>query len=191
MFVSDFVSHCSSDNKDEEPIPYFTDTSCLDNVSYMSYLDTMCNFNYKTNQGICTKHSFPSTRSQAKLQKIILQSTVSSSKQRPPSLLRDLPAVIAGKRSIAPPPADLGTTAPKKRGHSRPPLHRVEQTHPFIHTKEPDVIEDINETLPTMFPVRKRLRNRQPVQPAQPLIVQPNVPLPYDEDHTAIKQIQT
>ncbi len=41
MFVSDFLSHFSSDNKYEEPIPYHTDTSCSDNVSYMSYVDTM------------------------------------------------------------------------------------------------------------------------------------------------------
>ncbi len=70
-------------------------------------------------------------------------------------------------------------------------LHRVKQTPPVIHTEEPDLIEDINETLPTMFPVRKRLRIRQRVRPAQPLIVQLDAPLPYDEDHTAIKQIQT
>ncbi len=38
MFVSDFLPHFSSNNKDEEPIPYLTDTSCLDNASYMSHL---------------------------------------------------------------------------------------------------------------------------------------------------------
>ncbi len=36
MFVSYFLSHFSSDNKDEELIPYLTDTSLLGNVSYMS-----------------------------------------------------------------------------------------------------------------------------------------------------------
>ncbi len=126
IFVSDFLSHFSSDNQDEEPIPYLTDTSCLDNASYMSYLDSMCAFNYATNQGICTKHSFPLTRSQAKLQKIAITSLfkggtmVSGPKQRPPSLLRDPPSVLAGKRSTALPPADLGTIAPKKRGRVSP-----------------------------------------------------------------------
>ncbi len=32
MFVSDFLSHFSSDNRDEEPIPYLTDTSLLNNT---------------------------------------------------------------------------------------------------------------------------------------------------------------
>ncbi len=31
MFVSDFLSRFSSDNNDEEPIPYLTDTSLLNN----------------------------------------------------------------------------------------------------------------------------------------------------------------
>ncbi len=87
IFVSDFLSRFSS-----ETIPYLTDTSCLNNVSYMSYLDNMCNFNYETNQGICTKHSFPLRRSQTNLQKITIPSlfkggiTASSSTHRPPSL---------------------------------------------------------------------------------------------------------
>ncbi len=72
MFVSDFLSHLSSDNKDEEPIPYLTDTSLLDNISYMSYLDNMCDFNYDTLQGICNKHMFPVMRSRANLQKIAI-----------------------------------------------------------------------------------------------------------------------
>ncbi len=90
MLVSEFLSRFSLNNKDEESIPYLTDTSWFDNVSYMCYWDTMCNFIYKTNQGICTKHFLPLTRSQAKLQKITIPSlfkrgaTASSSKQRPP-----------------------------------------------------------------------------------------------------------
>ncbi len=51
MLVSDFLSRFSSDNQDEQPFPYLMDTSCLDNVSYMFYLDNMCNFNYNTQQG--------------------------------------------------------------------------------------------------------------------------------------------
>ncbi len=52
MFVSDLFSHFSSDNKDEEPIPYITDTSLRANVSYMSYLDHMCDFNYDALEGV-------------------------------------------------------------------------------------------------------------------------------------------
>ncbi len=156
----------------------------------------MCNFNYATNQGICTQHSFPLTRSQAKLQKKEIPSlfkggrTVSGSKQRQPSLLRDAPAVPAGKKSTALPPADLGTSTPKKRGSGRPPLHRVEQAAPIIPAEEPNVFDDINETLPTIYLVRKRLRNRKPLRPAQPTIVQPDALLTFDEDQTALKQIE-
>ncbi len=67
MFVSDFLCCFSSDNMDEEPIPYLTDTTLLDDASYMSHLDDICQFNYDTFQGTCTAHSFPLTRSQAKL----------------------------------------------------------------------------------------------------------------------------
>ncbi len=67
MFVSDFISRFSSDNKEDEPIPYITDTSLLDNASYMSQLDAIYKFNYNTGQGVCTSHSFHITRSQAKL----------------------------------------------------------------------------------------------------------------------------
>ncbi len=70
MFVSDFLSRFSSDNNDEEPIPYLMDTSLLNNASHMTQLDAICKFNYNTGQGICTSHSFPITRSRAKLQKI-------------------------------------------------------------------------------------------------------------------------
>ncbi len=63
MFVSDFLSRFSSVNNDEEPIPYLTDTSLLNNVSYMTQSDAICKFNYNMGQGICTSHSFPITRS--------------------------------------------------------------------------------------------------------------------------------
>ncbi len=48
MFVSDFLSHFSSDNNDDETIPYLTDTSLLDDASYMSQMDNICNYNYET-----------------------------------------------------------------------------------------------------------------------------------------------
>ncbi len=64
MFVSNFLSHFSFNNKDEEPI---TDTTLLDDASYMSHLDDICQFNYDTLQGFCTSHLLPLMRSQAKL----------------------------------------------------------------------------------------------------------------------------
>ncbi len=83
MFVSDFLSCFSSDNNDEEPIPYLTDTSLLNNDSYITQLDAICKFNYNTGQSICTSHSFPITRSQAKLQKIAIPSIFKPSIDRP------------------------------------------------------------------------------------------------------------
>ncbi len=62
----------SSDNTDDEPIPYLTDTTLLNDATYMSQLDAICQFNYVTCQGVCTSHSFCLTRSQAKLQKITI-----------------------------------------------------------------------------------------------------------------------
>ncbi len=53
MFVSDFLSRFSSDNN------YLTDSSLLNNTSYMTQLDAICKFNYNMGQGICTSHSFP------------------------------------------------------------------------------------------------------------------------------------
>ncbi len=139
MIVSDFLSRFSSDNKDEEPIPFLTDTSYLDNDSYISYLDNMSSFNYETQQGICTKHSSPFIRS---LQKITIPTlfkggtTNSGAKQRA-SLLRDPPTVLASKMSVAVTPADLGTTGPKKRGRDRLPVPRVKQiTLPSLIKKQ-------------------------------------------------------
>ncbi len=156
----------------------------------------MCDFNYDTLQGICTKHTFPVTRSQAKLQKISIPplfksgSTASVPTQKT-SLLRHPPAVLAHKRSTVLPPVDLGTTSPKKRGRGRQPNIRVNQPTPAIPDVEPDVAEDINETLPTLFPVRKRVRRRQALPQAQPAIAKPDAPLPFIEEQTAIKQIHT
>ncbi len=99
MFVFDFLSWFSSDNNDEEPIPYLTDTSLFNNASYMTQLDAICKFNYNTGQGICTSHSFPITKSQAKMQKIAIPSLFKPSTDRPDpaakaSLLRDPLAVF-------------------------------------------------------------------------------------------------
>ncbi len=64
------------------------DTSLLNNDSYMTQLDAICKFNYKTGQDICTSHSFPITRSQAKLQKIAIPSIFKPSTDRPSTTLK-------------------------------------------------------------------------------------------------------
>ncbi len=58
MFVSDFLSRFSLDNNDEEPIAYLTDTSLLNNDSYMTKLDATCKFNYNT----CWLGTIPDTK---------------------------------------------------------------------------------------------------------------------------------
>ncbi len=139
MFVSDFLSHFSSDNIDDEPIPYLTDTSLLHNALYMSQLDAICQFNYDTYQGICTSHSFPVTRSQAKLQKIVIPSllktdTASKGPSAKASILQDPPAVMARKRSTALPPLDVSQSAPEKSRRGRPPTKRA--IVPIAHIQE-------------------------------------------------------
>ncbi len=130
MFVSDFPSHFSSDNIDDEPIPYLTDTSLLHNASYMSQLDAICQFNYDNCQGVCTSHSFPVTRSQAKLQKIAIPSlfktnTASTGLTVKVCILRKPPAATARKRLTALPPLDVSQSAPEKRRCVRPPTKWV------------------------------------------------------------------
>ncbi len=121
MFVSDFFSCFSSANNDEEPIPYLTDTLIVGDSSYMSHIDNICQDNYKTNQGLCNLHSFPLTRSQAKLQKVTIpslfgtdQATVKPSQK--PSILRDPPSIMARKRSTALSPLDVSQRHPRKEG---------------------------------------------------------------------------
>ncbi len=121
MFVSDFLSCFSSANNDEEPICHLTEISLVGNNSYMSHLDNICQYNYKTNQGLCNLHSFPLTMSQAKLQKVAIpslfrtaQATAKPSQNR--SIPRDPPAVMARKKSTALSPLGVSQTAPKRRG---------------------------------------------------------------------------
>ncbi len=71
-------------------------------------------------QGICTSHSFPITRSHAKLQKIAIPGIFKPSTDRPgttakASVLRDPPAVLTRKRSTAMPPPDVSQNAPEKQ----------------------------------------------------------------------------
>ncbi len=52
MFVSNILSCFSSDNIDDESIPYYTDTSLQYDASYTFQLDAICQFNYDTCQGV-------------------------------------------------------------------------------------------------------------------------------------------
>ncbi len=153
MFVSDFLSCLSSANNDEEPIPYLTETSIVGNSSYMSHLDNICQYNYKTNQGLCNLHSFPFTRSQGKLQKVAIPSLfgidqATAKPSQKPSILRDPPSVIARKRSTALPPIDVSHTAPKKRGCGRhsesPSLHSFNEGDiVYCHFPSKTIISDL------------------------------------------------
>ncbi len=103
MFMCDFLSRFSFDNNDEEPIPYLTDISLLNNASYMTQLDAICKFSYNMGQGICTSHSYSITRSQAKIQKIAIPSLFKPSTDRPgpaaiASVPQDPPAVLTRKK---------------------------------------------------------------------------------------------
>ncbi len=192
MFVSDFLNLFSSNNKDKEPITYLTDNTLLEDASYMSHLDDIFQFNYDTLSGVCMFHSFPLMRSQAKLQKIAIPSLFKtnpapSGPNPKASVLRDPPAIVASKRSTALPLIDLNQTTPKKRGRGCPLLNRTVQPTPSIADIDYNIVEDKNETLPTLFPVRRRRRQAMPVAPLP--TVQPHTQLPYNDDETALKQI--
>ncbi len=64
MYISDFLSRFSNNKDDGEAIPFVIDTSALSNKHFMSVFDSKCNYDYSTNSGVCTGHSFPATRSQ-------------------------------------------------------------------------------------------------------------------------------
>ncbi len=178
--------HFSSNNKDEEPILYLTDTTLLDDASYMFHLDGTCQFNYDTLQGVWTSHTFPLTRSRAKLQKIAI-----------PSLFKTIRAtsgpnpkasvLIASKRSTALTSIDLNQTAFKKRGCGCPPLNRTIQHTPLIADIDDNIVEDMNETLPMLFPVRRRRRQASPL--ASLPTIQPDWQLPCNDDEMALKHI--
>ncbi len=125
----------------------------------MSQLDAICKFNYNTGQGVCTYHLFPITRYQAKLQKIAIASLFTSSTDRPgpavkASILRDPPAVLTRKRSTALSPLDISQPAPEKR---RRPLEKraIDLILPLPEAAD-IVAEDLNVSLPTLYPVRHR-----------------------------------
>ncbi len=62
---------------------------------------------------------------------------------------------MARKRSTALPPLDMSQPAPDKKRRGHPPKKRA--TEPIIPIPEVNkvVAEDLNETLPTLCPVRR------------------------------------
>ncbi len=68
-------------------------------------------------------------------------------------------------------------------------MNRAVQPAPTIADIDENIVHNMNETLPTLFPVRRRRRQALPV--AQLPIIEPDVPLPYNDDEMALKQIQT
>ncbi len=191
IFVSDFLSCFSSDNTEHELIPYLTDTSLLNKASYMSQLDDVYKFNYNMCQGICTSHSFPITRSQSKTQKIAIPSlfTLSTDRPRPAakaSILRDPLALLTRKRSTALPLLDVSQPMPKKLKHGCPPKKRATEYIAELLFPVDVVGENLNDSLPTLYRVRRR--RRQPT-PATPQVDAPLGPDPFSDDDTALIQI--
>ncbi len=149
-------------------------------------MDNICNYNYDTKQGICTSHSFPLTRSQAKVQKIAIPSLYKTDKatsgpSQKASILRDPPAVMARNRST-----DLSQTVPEKRGCGRPPAIRVSPPIASAPNIEENVADDLNNTLPTLYPAR--CCRRQPA-PIPPHVLAPPEPPLFHYDETTLKQI--
>ncbi len=185
---SDFLSRFSSANKNEEPIPFLTKNSSLDTSSYMTKIDDLCQYDYVTNMGICL-HSFPLTRSQSKLQQVAIPNLFQPDTSRPAhkaSILRDPPAVMAGKRLTTVPSIVPPEPAPAKRGRGHPRKVRTLTTTATI--QEPNVEQDLdlNDTLPTLYLIKRKLRQPTPVP--LPVIGHPPTPL-YNEDETALKNI--
>ncbi len=144
-------------------------------------------------QGICTSPSCPITRSQPKMQKIAIPSLFTPSTDRTgpaakASILQDPPAVLTRKRSMALPPLDVSQTAPDKRKHGQPPKKRA--IEPMVTLPEARDIEaeDLNDYLPTLYPVRRR--RRQPTQSIPPVDV-PSELAQFSDNETSLKQIHT
>ncbi len=183
MFVSDFLSRFSSANENEEPI---LKNSSLDTSSYMTKIDDLCQYDYITN--ICS-HSFPLTRSVSTLKQVAIPNLFQPDTSRPArkaSILRDPPAVMAGKRSTIVPSVVPPEHVTAKMGHGHP---RKVWTHTTTATIQESNVEqdlDLNDTLPTLYQIRHKVRH--PTLVPLPVIGPPPTPL-YNEDETALKNI--
>ncbi len=70
----------------------------------------------------------------------------------------------------------------------RPPTKRALTPTAFTPVIDDIVADDINETLSTLYLVR---RHRRKPAPAAPQVSAPPEPIPYNDDETALKQIHT
>ncbi len=80
----------------------------------------------------------------------------------------------------------VSQTAPKKRGCGRPCAVRVDIPTADIPDIENNVVDNLNHTLPNLYPTRRR-RLQQPTPP--PTIIAPPYHLLYNNDETALRQI--
>ncbi len=76
--------------------------------------------------------------------------------------------------------------APKRRGRGRPHAVRVEAPTADVPDIEENVVDDLNDTFPTLYPTRRH-RRQLPIPP--PTVIAPHDHLPYNNDETALKQI--
>ncbi len=88
---------------------------------------------------------------------------------------------MARKRSTALPPLDVSQKAPKKRGYGQPCVVRVDIPTADALDIEDNVVDDLNNTLPTLH------RRQQPVP--SPTVIAPPDHLPYNNDETTLRQI--
>ncbi len=142
-------------------------------------------------EGICTSHSFPITRSQAKLQKI--RSLFKPSIDRPgpaakASVLRDPPAVLTRKISTTLLPLDVSQNTPEKGRSERPPKKRAIEPMATLPKATDIEAEDRNDSLPTFYPVRCR---RHQLIPSTPQVIDLPEPAQFSNNETALKQIHT
>ncbi len=147
MFISDYLSRFSSPNYDEEPIPFLTNTKNITGSEYMALLDKACQFDYKTNKGLCSNQSYVMTRSQAKKQHVTLPPLF------PHGIAADKPANTSEMDPT--PPVDLPR---RKRGRSRKqtevqvdlPTQVDDPTTPIIHRPTQPKKRSITRSQPTL-----------------------------------------
>ncbi len=89
---------------------------------------------------------------------------------------------------MALPPLDVSQTAPDKRRLGRPPKKRA--IEPMVTLPEATDVEaeELNDSLPTLYPVRHR---RWQPTPSIPQVDVPPEPATFSDNETALKQIHT
>ncbi len=127
------------------------------------------------------------------MQKIAIPSIFKPSTGRPgttakASVLRHPLAVLTRKRSTALPPLEVSQNAPEKRKCGRSPKKRAIEAMVTLPEATDVEAEDLNDSLPTLYPVRRR--RRQPKPPTSQVDNPPEL-AQFSDDETALKQIHT